>query len=571
MSLFHSKRATLRSRQVASGARMLTCGFLLHGCQSDLAGPDLGGPDGVGPQDGRSGQTGSPQSGGVECYEDQECEASAEARAASLRAPNSLVRSFVGAKCEQLSLIAGEESRSGPACYCELGDGGSLLIGPAGGDCQLRGRSGTCVWDSFDGCDRFDAHSCDATCTDLEQRLAADAARTFDASPLYADCEKNSCRSVLSIDGRCTPGDALGSGKTYDCELGGPAILDAYTRERAAEMQADAAPLSWPRVGAYADGTRGWVELGVTSESWAGSEATPHVYAWAQFADTRGSAQYSGEVLDPLEGTDDCGVIRKGMWGSSEQSFFQVGSAALELHGQRHPFSAPDNALSYSPDESFAALSPPYGVSARFQAQGGGLREPIDVPVRVPVALHVESMAGVTRIDNEALSLRWSGKGDAPLRVVVQLTPQLADILFFTELECLLKDDGEFEIPASVMAKLPQGIATVSFTREARTVESSGGQNFLSVGRVQSLHHLAVGERCERQDVLDACKRFAAHQQAVFDQCGTAGAPPTETTCPAYLAESCVGCPEYYECSSKALRCENGSPTYYSGCSCPAP
>jgi hypothetical protein len=574
MSLSWSKRAAPHIRVTTlQAARLLACGLLLHGCQSGMGTPDLGGPDMLHPQDGRSGQTGSPESGPTECTQDSECQEAGEARAASLRTASGVTRSFVGATCEQVGLIGGSESenRSGPTCVCDLGDGGSLQVGPAGGDCQVRGRAGSCLWQSFDGCDRFDAHSCDAVCTDLEQRLADDADHRFDAQLLYFDCEKNSCRSVLSIDGQCTPAAAVGSGKSYDCALGGPAILDQYARERAAESQPDAARGSWPRSAAYADGTRGSVELNVSNETWSGSAAAQYVSAWAQFTDTAGVAQYSGEVLDPLEGSDDCGVIRKGMWDSSNQSFFPITSAALELNGRRYAFALADNNLSWLPDESFAQLTPPFGATARFQAQGGGLQAPIDVPVRVPAALQVESLLGVSRLDAGPLRLRWSGRGDAPLRLLLELTPQLADVQYFTELECLLKDDGEFEIPASVMSKLPQGIATATFVREARRVESSGAQKFLSVGRVQNVFHLALGERCERQDVLDACKKFAAHQQAVFQQCGSAPAPALESTCPAYLAESCVGCVDYYECGIKALRCENGSPTYYSGCSCPAP
>lgn len=561
------------SRRRGPAGLVGACSALLLACSSGDV-PTLGGSGGPGPlpSGNGSGQTGSPQSGSRECDVDAECRETAEARVAEYSQPSALMRSFAGARCEQVGLVGGDESRSGPTCVCDLGDGGSLHVGPAGGDCQVRGRAGSCLWESFDGCDRFDARSCDAVCTDLEGRLAADAARRFDTKLVHYDCTRDRCRSVLSIDGECAPAEAVSRGKRYDCALGGPAILDQFEREEAAEAQPDPTLEGWPRSQLYADGTRGVITLGVQSDVWHGWEEGPLPYAWAQFCDTHGDAGYTGEVLDPLEGTDDCGVIRKGMWDSNDQRFYSIGSAQLALDGKSYAVELSSNNITYQVNASFQRLAPPYGASARFLAQGGGLTQAIDIPLRVPEALRVDSLEGVTRIErNTAHSLRWTGRGRAPLHVLMQVTPQLADVLFFTELECLLQDDGAFEIPAALLSKLPEGIATITVSREARSVETSAGQKFISLGAVQTTYHTALGARCDNQAVLDACKKYAAHQAAVYAECGSVPAPVIERTCPAYLAESCVACPAYFECSTKALRCENGSPTYDSGCSCPTP
>lgn len=208
------------SRRVLHAFGLVVCASA-GGCDGNHR---LGAPE-LGPLNDGSGQTGSPESGGYECKLDAECQATAEAQAEQLRQPSKLVRSFASARCEQLSIVAGDESRSGLACTCDTGDGGSISVGPRGGACQVRGRAGTCLWERFDGCDASDARSCDAVCTQLEQRYAEDAARMFDAEVEYFDCEKDSCRGVIAIDAACVPTSAIGSGRSYDCALGGEAIL----------------------------------------------------------------------------------------------------------------------------------------------------------------------------------------------------------------------------------------------------------------------------------------------------------------------------------------------------------
>lgn len=554
-------------------AVLQTVGMFACGVGAGCDGHRIGEPE-LGPLNDGSGQTGSPESGGYECKRDADCAATANARAAELNRPSTFVRSFESARCEHTSLIAGDSSRSGPACACDTGQGGHITVGPSGGECQVRGRAGSCLWERFEGCDVFDAHSCDAVCTQLEQRYAEDAARTFDAHVEYFDCARDTCRSVISIDGACVPDSAIGSGRRYDCALGGEAILKQEAARESGQSQEPSASAAWERPAAYVAGTRGTLELGVHAEAWGGAPSEPLPFAWVQFAETPIDGSFHGDVLDPLSGIDDCGVIRHGMWsGASPSRFLQIGEAALQIDDQRFVFEPwPNNNrdfFSYGAPEAFAKAPPRYGSTYTFSAKGGDLPTGLSVPVRLPEALQVSSLGSVTRVPKDALSLRWSGRGAGPLRLVLSVLPRLADVNDSVELECLMKDDGEFTLPADVLAKVPDGSATARFTRESRSVEKSGAEQLLVRGKVEITYHLAFGQHCERQDVLEACKRYAQHEANIFQRCGKVPAQPVERTCPAYLAESCGGCVEYFECRAKALDCGPLGPTTSTPCSCP--
>jgi hypothetical protein len=72
-----------------------------------------------------------------------------------------------------------------PSCFCS-GDGAAALFGTgAGTDCSYYGRDRLCLYTTaeFPGCDlAAPITSCAAPCDDLEMRLAADAARSLNAT-----------------------------------------------------------------------------------------------------------------------------------------------------------------------------------------------------------------------------------------------------------------------------------------------------------------------------------------------------------------------------------------------------
>jgi hypothetical protein len=190
------------------------------------------------------------------------------------------------------------------------------------------------------------------------------------------------------------------------------------------------------------------------------------------------------------------------------------------------------------------------------------------VPVQLPEALSISSLADTEHLAKGPLALRWTGRGEAPLQLLMWVEPKLRDTQFPYRIECLLRDDGAHVLPEQVLAGAPDGFVTAIFTREVRKVESSGDQRFLSLGKLTTTHRYALGERCERPEVLAACERFADHQAAAYAACGIEP-PPRESTCPAYLASACGGCVEYFACRERSLHCQDGGLVSSIACSCP--
>lgn len=73
--------------------------------------------------------------------------------------------------------------------------------------------------------------------------------------------------------------------------------------------------------------------------------------------------------------------------------------------------------------------------------------------------------------------------------------------------------------------------------------------------------------------IMEACLANAEAERELREGCG--GFDPSqvqaiELECPDYLAHSCQGCVEFYECKGENTRCEDGGLVFYSGCSCPS-
>lgn len=178
----------------------------------------------------------------------------------------------------------------------------------------------------------------------------------------------------------------------------------------------------------------------------------------------------------------------------------------------------------------------------------------------MPEALAITSLAATKRVPRAALGLRWIGRGAAPLRVRLWVTAQPGDFNDPYEIECLLEDDGEFELPAAVLAAAPEGFVTAEFERAERKHSNTGDKRLLTIARVNETHHFALGERCERPEALAACERYAEHLAQVYEDCGGVPVPPLAETCPAYLSESCRACPEYFDCLIASTSCHATGP-----------
>ncbi len=188
--------------------------------------------------DPMNGQTGSP--GQCGCTQDADCSGPLIQGIDSLKVPGHHDWRFVGSECARRDTNDSRRLFAHPtACLCHrvFGDAGSfvpennLILGdhPI---CDLDGRSNDCLYGckDFPECDPADASSCDATCADIETRIAKDEAKIFDAAIRTSKCSTDRCicESVIRVEDRCYAALAPGA-KVYHCSLSDAAILaDAY-------------------------------------------------------------------------------------------------------------------------------------------------------------------------------------------------------------------------------------------------------------------------------------------------------------------------------------------------------
>jgi hypothetical protein len=181
-----------------------------------------------------------PTGGFCQCIEDSACVAEADALVAALKRPTTAAdlngRHYVGAECVSAEALQGRLWPLRPAvCLCYYAFGASnvrdfanaLVLGNRD-SCDVTGRSPECLYRSceFPGCDPGDSTSCDVFCAEVDARLVADGARTFDAERRTSRCESCSCRSVYRVGAHCYIHPSAFA-RPYDCSLSDDAILAA--------------------------------------------------------------------------------------------------------------------------------------------------------------------------------------------------------------------------------------------------------------------------------------------------------------------------------------------------------
>ncbi len=534
---------------------------------------DAGLPTGDNP----GARDGGPSATGIsweECAEAADCVEQAENALASLSMPRQDSLAFVSAACTHTTVM--DEffgSVSGPSCHCSIDESASLRIGPVGAGCFVVGRGGHCLWDDqeFSGCTRGEAETCTTVCEELERRLADDAARTFETRVMHATCEQSVCHAVVEIDGSCYADGSYRVGQDYDCSMGGEAILDRH-------LQPVEGPelVVIPTTGSlYMEGTNGHFRISVNSEYYGQKHLGTGFSASAQFYEVEGDLEIFGEILDPLEGIDDCGVARQSNQAVFPQvEHFDVEEAALFDDGRvvalAPSLSTTDRFFPYSVNLSEQGIEPRFGGSYGVLVSGGAFESPMVVrDIQLPQTLSIPSLEGVSRIERAELRLTWTGRGESPLTVSLSILPTLADSgLDPYRINCSVADDGEFVVPAEVLEAAPEGFVTASFHRQNSFVAESAQNALLVIASVNVKHRLALGERCDGSDVVEACLRHAEYLREMHQQCSWAEAAPIEVLCPDYLAESCQGCPEYFDCVVENTEC---APllTRHLGCACP--
>jgi len=518
-----------------------------------------------------SGQTGSVGPSPDECNAASDCDERVADVIAGLRGPAPGGVSFDAAACINLGIVGGP---SGSACECHVEGGrGTLAIGPTGLSCFARGRAGDCLWQGsdFDGCQIGQAGACDAVCADLEQRLADDAARRFDAELVYDACRDHTCHSVLRVGEQCFADGSYDEGRSYDCALGGEAILAAH--------DADAMPAEKPLLpetrASYVEGTDGFVQL-VSSRRFVGAPSDSGFGAMAQFAIIKGGGGVSGDVIDPLEGVDDCGVSKdSGAGVAASIDFYDAAEVSLIDATTVRPLSlssaSHDDFYQYIAELSEQGIAPRFGQSYGVKVAGGSFGAAFETnELRLPEDLEFNELGQTAHVEQKELRLTWSGTGTQPLYLSMLVSKSPIDRSEAYRIECLMDDDGEFVIPESVLAAAPSGFAHATFTREDRHIERSGAHSLLILGQVEITHEFALGPQCARPDSMMACEASAETVRAAYRQCGLEP-PSLAVLCPEYVATSCELCPQYFDCVARSTTCTEAGFSLPSGCSCPSP
>lgn len=517
----------------------------------------------------------APSVGGIgaaECTDDATCEASAQNELSALTSSTTNGKMFDSAECIAFGVDTGTSSVSGPACQCNVaGTSGFLAIGPSGLGCYVYGRVGECLFGDkdFSYCELGETTQCTALCTELQRRLDADAARTHTGKVKYATCENYACHNVLEVDGRCYADRSYETARDYDCMLSGPEIIAQHKTGTATKPMGEVVEdQSW-----YSPDANGTVEIAVSRQFVGTIGSALYFGAMAQLYMVSGSGEQRADIIDPLEGPDDCGVKRGHSLGTSPRvDFLSVESAVLIDDGDEVPFelttASNGDYYSYGIELTNLGVAPRFGGKYGFRASGGSFGAPVSVQgIELPEALSFAELERATHLARGPLHLTWTGRNSEPLRLLMYVSPQpLGDVTY--TLECLMHDDGEFEIPDAVMQAVPNGIARAEFYRKKRALLRDGAKAILTFGSVQVTHELAYGDRCESAAVVDACERYADKMQQVYRDCARE-APPLAELCPQDIADACTLCPEYYACLSRTTTCTNNQITTQAGCSCP--
>jgi hypothetical protein len=192
-------------------------------------------PDPIQPGVARNnGQTTSIGRPAYVCSEN-DCAAAAARWLESVEPTNAIPPSFVSSSCER----EGEDFVCPTyVCECRTNEGeATRLAAPNPAKCALRGRAGFCLMSEEEApsCDPFAAGSCEATCGDVQRRLADDARQKLDAEVRSAECASfdpetrtpqfgsadGECNVVVRIGEQChapiVDGNSNPSSAAYDC------------------------------------------------------------------------------------------------------------------------------------------------------------------------------------------------------------------------------------------------------------------------------------------------------------------------------------------------------------------
>lgn len=517
-----------------------------------------------------SGQTGSL--GPVQCGDAASCQARVQELVDQLQSPAPGPGAVTAKRCTYV--FAADQGLQGTRCECDLSDGRTASLGPQGLGCYMTGRGGTCLLgdEDFTGCDEGETASCEESCQLLQERLEQDAAHPFDVEVLLAECtDEGACASVLRVDDQCFTRDSLRDGVGYDCALGAEGVFAAWGEDlRALQNPGEVIE----ERSSYRD-TDAFIEL-TAHQFFAGTYGEPGFSAMAQFFPFENPIDViTGEVLDPLEGLDDCRIARSEGGPGLGRRYTNVESLTLLDDGQEIPLQVlnQDAAIgfyNYWADLTEAGLTARYGGRYGVRGSGGGFGTDFEFDdIILPEALS-SSLETSIRIDPNDFTLTWQGRGEAPLQVRFWFAPNAGNTSLDGEIYCELVDDGEHRFEPELFDRAPGSFAFIDLMREDTRAHVVGQRTIDTRAQVTTHHLLAFGDACDGSEVMQACERAAVRIIDTHQTCwGDHYVPAREQLCPDYLLEACHVCPERFACQADHTQCIDGEVVQdYSECEC---
>jgi hypothetical protein len=295
----------------------------------------------------------------------------------------------------------------------------------------------------------------------------------------------------------------------------------------------------------YVEGTDGMVEL-TASSRFVGKFAYPPGFgAMAQFAIIGGGGSAFGEIVDPLDGIDDCGVfIGAGLGTAGTLDLYDAADVRLLDGSTARPFAlseaSHDDFYSYILELDTQNVKPRFGASYGVHVSGGSFGAAFDSGsgLHLPQELAIHELQSAAHLEQTDLHLTWTGSGEQPLFVQLLVGPTLQGFFSNYEMQCLLKDDGEFVIPAEVLRAMPAGFASATFAREDRRIVKSGAHSLLLFGSVQATHRFALGPLSSRRAWKTLMPRLGNMRRATCRRRPWKSSAPTSWPPPATAAPS---------------------------------
>ena len=224
-----------------------------------------------------------------------------------------------------------------------------------------------------------------------------------------------------------------------------------------------------------------------------------------------------GEVLESARGRRENGVAR----GSRHGHGCAFGHHRHRIaHARRSEQAALLRAQLGKNDDFYQYIldlsprgKPRYGGSYRVKGGGGTFGETNRDrgSTLAQSALESNSSTGTRTLSSGALELHVRGPATAMrrLRATFMVMPKLAEASGPYTIECLMKDDGDFEIPKAVLEAAPEGFVQAYFFRERRVLVPAGaGPCSRSDASPRT-----IASRGERGEIAPMCSRRARPQR----------------------------------------------------------